>query len=47
MPEMYKQGSMPVNVHPSQIVTAQARGWTLEKEPKKNIKLKGVENGNT
>jgi hypothetical protein len=47
MPKMFKQGSMPINVHQSQIVNAQVRGWSLEKEAKKNIKSKGVkENGN-
>jgi len=47
MPNMYKKGSMPINVHPSQIETAKARGWTLDQPSEKTVKSKGVEeNGN-
>lgn len=47
MPNMYKKGSMPIDVHPSQIETAQARGWTLDQPSEKQSNSKGEkENGN-
>jgi len=33
MPTMYKKGSDPIVVHPSQVGNAEVRGWTLEKNP--------------
>jgi|TARA_R110002012_G_scaffold98074_3_gene235275 hypothetical protein len=36
MPKMYKKGSEPVVVHPSQVDNAKQRGWSLKEKPTKN-----------
>jgi hypothetical protein len=38
MPKMYKNGSEPIVVHPSQIANAQVRGWSLDEKPAKQQK---------
>jgi len=39
MPTMYKGGSEPIEVHPSQIANAQVRGWSLDEKPAKKEKI--------
>jgi hypothetical protein len=38
MPTMYKSGSEPIVVHPSQVSNAQVRGWSLDQKPAKQQK---------
>ena len=43
MPKMYKKGSEPIVVHPSQIENAKTRGWSLKEKPTSKTKTKPKE----
>jgi hypothetical protein len=43
MPKMFKHGSEPIEVHPSQIENAQVLGWSLDEKPTKKQKTNNTD----